>query len=364
MTDSIWLAIVVCLVFLLLLTWRRGTAAPIAKPVALAPTPPPLPRVQVVEPPPPVQVPEPALPSDDIPRIDIEESDEDIDPTRLGPSHAAEVAPAPTKRIVYDEEAAVDEPTGAGPLILVTAQAQTDVGLRRKRNEDSLLVLPKRGLYVVADGMGGYKGGEVASALAVQTIQQCFEARQFPGPPHDSIPQRASELARAVNAANAAIYKRAREDTNLHGMGTTVCAARFSPSKQRLYIGHVGDSRMYRLRGGVFEQMTSDHTMRDFGATGREADHLSRTVGVWPLVPIDIILGIPQPGDVYLLCSDGLTKMVKDDDVSNVLRSNKPPSEIVELLIDCANASGGKDNITVIVIRVERRRSFPSSRAS
>ena len=134
-------------------------------------------------------------------------------------------------------------------------------------------------------------------------------------------------------------------------MGTTIVAARFSPNKQRLYIGHVGDSRMYRLRGGVLKQMTSDHTMKDLGVTGAGSAHLSRALGVWPTVPIDIILGKPQPEDLYLLCSDGLTKMVSDDAIKKVLESGATPSAMVEKLIEEANARGGKDNLTVIVIR-------------
>jgi protein phosphatase len=214
-------------------------------------------------------------------------------------------------------------------------------------------MLNDEGVFVVADGMGGYRGGEIASSLAVKTIQRAFETKTFAGEPHDSIPIRASDLARAIQAANEAILARAKEDDQLEGMGTTVCAARFSPNKQRLYIAHVGDSRMYRLRDGKLFQMTSDHTMKEFGVTGPTSGHLSRAVGVWPTVPIDVLLAKPLPGDTYLLCSDGLTKMVTDDGIAAAL-AGKDPDRVVEDLIDRANASGGMDNITTILVRVFR----------
>src|SRR5437764_1486901 len=128
-----------------------------------------------------------------------------------------------------------------------------------------------------------------------------------------------SELARAVQMANDAILAHANTDERLKGMGTTICAARFSPNKQRLFVAHVGDSRLYRFRGGKLKQVTSDHTMADLGVTGPAAAHLSRAVGVWPSVPVDVILGKPEPGDVYMLCSDGLTKMLDDATIANTI---------------------------------------------
>jgi serine/threonine protein phosphatase PrpC len=291
-----------------------------------------------------------AEPTPPVPRIAYDE-DEDVDATKIGPSERMSLSP-PTQKIVYDEDAARDEPTQNQPLILISATAQTDRGARRKRNEDSVLVREDDGLFVVADGMGGYRGGEIASSLAVQTIGQAFSSQSFPGPLHDSIPKRASELARAIQMANDVILDRAERERHLEGMGTTVCAARFSRDKQRLYIGHVGDSRVYRMRSGALEQMTSDHTMSDLGVTGTAAGHLSRAVGVWPTVPIDILLGKPEPGDVYLLCSDGLTKMVPDTGILDVLKDASDPGAAVDALINAANSSGGKDNITVVVVQV------------
>lgn len=298
-----------------------------------------------------VDAPKPSSP--ELPRIGYEE-DADVEPTLIGAQEQRRPSYSPpTQKIVYDEDAANDEPTHSGALILVTATAQTDKGIRRKRNEDSLLASEDQGIFVVADGMGGYRGGEIASQLAVNTIERAFSTKSFDGPEHDSIPRRASELARAIQMANEAIFEKASGDNQLEGMGTTICAARFSANKQRLYIGHVGDSRVYRMRDNKLRQMTSDHTMKELGVSGEGAAHLSRAVGVWPVVPIDIVLGKPQAGDVYLLCSDGLSKMVPDEDIEDILRSSANPNAAVEALIKAANEHGGKDNVTVIVVRVD-----------
>jgi len=286
-------------------------------------------------------------------RIDYDE-DVELEGTKVGPTKRgrASVSP-PTQKIVYDEDAAIDEPTHSGALILVTATAQTDKGLRRKRNEDSVLSREEDGIFVVADGMGGYRGGEIASKLAVSTIERAFVTQTFDGPLDDAIPRRASELVRAIQMANEAILERAEGDNQLTGMGTTICAARFSANKQRLYVGHVGDSRVYCFRNGKLRQMTSDHTMNNLGVTGEGAAHLSRAVGVWPVVPIDVVFGKPQPGDLYVLCSDGLTKMVTDEDIGLVLATNAAPSVVAEALVKAANDHGGKDNVSVIVVRVD-----------
>ena len=290
-------------------------------------------------------------------RLDFEE-DEDIDPTRVGAGASASAPPArviyqpPIQRIVYDEDAATEEPTGAQSLFLVHATAQTDRGLRRKRNEDSLLVLERANLFVVADGMGGYRGGELASQLAVKTLANAYTQSSFEGAPHDGVPTDATNLARAIQMANAAILEVATKKKDLEGMGTTVVAARFSPNKKRVYVGHVGDSRCYRLRDGILKQMTADHTMADHGVKGPESQQLSRAVGIWPTVPIDVVMGVPKPGDVYLLCSDGLTKMLRDETIGQVLRAEEDPKSAVDRLILFANSRGGKDNITVVLVRV------------
>lgn len=289
----------------------------------------------------------------EIPKLHSDEEAE-FEPTLVGtPEQRRPSYSPPTHKIIYDADAAEDEPTHAGALILVTATAQTDKGIRRKRNEDSLLAREDHGLFVVADGMGGYRGGEIASQIAVTTIERAFSTESFDGPEHDTIPPRASELARAIQMANEAIFDKASTDKHLEGMGTTICAARFSPNKQRLYIAHVGDSRVYRMREGKLDQMTADHTMKELGVEGPAGAHLSRAVGIWPVVPIDIVLGKPRPGDVYVLCSDGLSKMVGDEEIEATLRTSTTAAVAAEELVKLANDHGGKDNVTVIVVRVD-----------
>jgi PPM family protein phosphatase len=289
-------------------------------------------------------------------RFDYEEDDA-VEPTKVGPGASAppsqrSILQPPTKKIVFDDDAATEEPLQVAPLFLVSATAQTDKGLRRKRNEDCLGVLESKNLFIVADGMGGYAGGDFASKLAVDTMMDAFRANTFEGPVHEDLPREASDLARAIQTANSAIGEEAQKQHALVGMGTTLCAAVFSPNKRRVYVGHVGDSRCYRLRNGIFKQVTADHTMTELGVKGPEAQQLSRAVGIWPTVLIDIVMGVPETGDVYLLCSDGLTKMLSDDIIGTVLRNEEDPRAAVERLIFFANSHGGKDNITVILIRV------------
>ena len=260
--------------------------------------------------------------------------------------------------IIYDDDAAVDEPTSSSPLLLISAVAQTDLGQRRKKNEDSFLCMDDHHLFVVADGMGGHKGGEVASQLAVETLAKAFQNQTWAEPSYPDVPRRGSELAVAIQRANQAVYQAAQKDRQLAGMGTTVVSARFSPNKQRLYVGHVGDSRCYRLREEQLTQLTTDHTMGAAGITGPMANHLSRAIGVAPAVKVDLIIARPHPGDVYLLCSDGLSKMASDAEIREVLLAQPNPEDASKALVERANAGGGRDNITVVLVRVSDPKDF------
>jgi protein phosphatase len=363
MPDWVWIIIVTVLVFALVYAWARSPAPAPAQAPARGPAPPDGPAASgailggaasdrpAAKGPSSRPAPAPA-----VPRLNTDDEEEaEVDPTKVGMAPGAKRTnlQPPTKNIVHDENAAVDEPTHQGALIVVSGMAQTDKGLRRKRNEDSILAMPAEGVYVVADGMGGYRGGEIASALAVTAIATAFKTNEFGGVPHEGLPRAASEVARAIQRANEAILQRAEEEPQFAGMGTTICAARFSPNKQRLYVGHVGDSRVYRLRDGALAALTSDHTMKDLGVTGAAAAHLSRAVGIWPTVPIDVILCKPQPNDLYLLCSDGLTKMLDDARIKELLRPDVAPKDVVDSLVAAANERGGVDNISVIVLRVD-----------
>jgi protein phosphatase len=286
----------------------------------------------------------------DLPRLDAEEDDE-LEPTKVGRVDRSAIQPV-LEKIVFDEGADSEDPAEATPPFVVYAYAQTDPGKRRKQNQDSHLVLDDQSLFVVADGMGGHRGGQHASMLAVKTINDAFSQKNFEAAPHVDVPLPASELARAIQMANSAILEEAKDRPELTGMGTTLCAARFTPKTQRLYIGHVGDSRCYRVRDGVMKQMTTDHTMADYGVAGPEGSHLSRALGVWPTVPVDVIMAKPKLGDVYLICSDGLTRMIPDGTIATQLLHEEDSKAAVERLVFFANAHGGKDNITVILIRI------------
>jgi protein phosphatase len=270
------------------------------------------------------------------------------EPSSASPGSVTRAVP-----IYTDPDAEIDEPTYTVPVILTSAVARTDRGLRRKKNEDSYLVVEPEGLYVVADGMGGYAGGEVASRTAVESIEEAFRLDHFDQPAYPNVPRRASELAQAVQMANLAIHNHAKLVPALQGMGTTLVAARFAPGKGRVYVGHVGDSRCYRLRGGQLVQLTTDHTLASTGVQGPQAEWLYQAVGVDPVLKIDMVIGKPRIGDVYLLCSDGLTKMSTVEAIRQVLVTRNEPAEAAQELIQLAINGGGKDNITVVVVRVE-----------
>lgn len=245
-----------------------------------------------------------------------------------------------------------DEPTGPVAKIVLEAAGKSHPGRKREHNEDALLLWAEQELYVIADGMGGYVGGEVASQLAVETLQRVFTSEAF-GTVEDGFPKRGAELMAAIAEANRSIRAAAQEDERMVGMGTTVVAARFAPARNRVYIAHVGDSRCYRLRDRQLAQLTTDHTLGAVGIQGKSASKLSRAVGVFDRVDVDLTIDEPQPGDRYLLCSDGLYKMLSDEEIAEVLERAEAPSEAVEWLVREANERGGRDNVSVVVVQVE-----------
>ncbi len=246
-----------------------------------------------------------------------------------------------------------DGPTGPNALILVTAVGRTDPGLKRKHNEDAYAILEDHQLFVIADGMGRHAAGEVASQLCVEAITEAFRTGTF-GPPRDPpLPRRAARLRGATLLANERILAAATENETYSGMGTTVVSAYFSANNQRVYIAHVGDSRCYRLRGQKLTQLTSDHTLGAAGIEGKTASVLSRAIGVEASVEVDVQVESPQPGDVYLLCSDGLSRMVAAAEIEATLQSTPDLDAATKTLTDLANRGGGRDNITVILVRVD-----------
>lgn len=261
--------------------------------------------------------------------------------------------------MIYEADAEAEEVTAASARILVYAAGDSDRGRVRQRNEDCMLLMPERSLFAVADGMGGHRGGEVASRLAIETLEDAFHRSAFEGKVHaeGNVPRRARELAAAVQMTNECVRSMSLADRELSGMGTTLVAARFSPNKQRLYVGHVGDSRCYRLRQGKLRQLTTDHTMASLGMNGPRANDLYQAVGVNPGLSIDLIVDKPNDDDVYLLCSDGLSKMLSDDRIRDVLTEHEDLEAALYTLIEEVNEQGGKDNVTAIIVKVLSRNS-------
>jgi protein phosphatase len=234
--------------------------------------------------------------------------------------------------------------------------AATDIGRQRDHNEDNYLVDPQLHLFVVADGMGGHAAGEVASEMAVQIVARHLLSLT------SVLEQNAAEkLAQAMRDANRAIYDRMLAEVDKQGMGTT--ASVLVVSDNQFLIGQIGDSRIYLLRDGALTQLTKDHSyvqeQVDAGLLTPEqaryhpySNVITRCVGASETVEADIYAGEMKPGDVYLLASDGLTGMVDDRRLQQMLLARSGPGRIVDALIAEANGRGGLDNITAIVIQV------------
>lgn len=242
----------------------------------------------------------------------------------------------------------------------------TDVGRRRSHNEDAIGSDPEIGLAVLADGMGGYQAGEVASAIAVDTILGEVRSKLKEVSPTDVDDETGYSVGTllfkaAIEKANRTIYDAAQSKPECEGMGTTVVAVGFFDD--RLAVAHVGDSRLYRLRDEHFEQVTSDHSLLqeliDKGFyTPEEARNslnknlVTRAIGVDDKVVADFSEEFVKPGDIYLLCSDGLTDPVDDDEIAAILKSRTNDlEEAGRLLVEKANEYGGRDNISVILAR-------------
>ncbi|MCC7484455.1 MAG: Stp1/IreP family PP2C-type Ser/Thr phosphatase [Burkholderiales bacterium] len=235
----------------------------------------------------------------------------------------------------------------------------------RSHNEDSIAADPDIGLAVLADGMGGYNAGEVASGIAVELIRTELKKALSEVKP-EQLNGKGVEtlLAEHAERANAAIYQAAQSQPQYSGMGTTLVVAMWRDN--RVSVGHIGDSRLYRLRGADFEQITRDHSLLqeqiDSGMITREqARHsqnknlVTRAVGIDPQVEPEVHTYDAQPGDIYLLCSDGLSDMVSDEDIQLTLTSLQTNLPLAaQQLVQQANDNGGRDNVSVILVRVAR----------
>src|SRR5438876_4155372 len=242
--------------------------------------------------------------------------------------------------------------------------ARTDVGMKREHNEDSFLVNEDLGLYVVCDGMGGHAGGETASRLAVQTIERELLSAKLRGDdpfasqaPLEDTPL-AGALREAVEGACAAVFRTSRANPELAGMGTTCISLLVNGTKA--LIGHVGDSRAYLVREGDVHQLSEDHSLvneqvRAGLLTEEEARHsrlkniITRSVGFEEDVLVDVMGVETRAGDRFLLCSDGLSNLMENDEIRDALLQNKL-DDVPAFLIQLANERGGDDNITVLVV--------------
>src|SRR5258708_25514272 len=215
------------------------------------------------------------------------------------------------------------------------AAGLSDVGLQREHNEDSFVVLKEYDLFVVADGMGGHRAGDVASRIATETISEFFKTtanEDVAWPFHfdTNLSEEENRLLAGIRVANRQIFERSTRSRECHGMGTTVVGAMFSPKKQRMYIGHVGDSRCYRVREAEIQLLTRDHSLiNDYllampDLTDEQKSELpknviTRALGMQDHVVVDLQRDEPKRGDIYVLCSDGLSGMMSDDDIKQTV---------------------------------------------
>ena len=251
------------------------------------------------------------------------------------------------------------------PLKIEVA-GQTDVGRKRNHNEDNFAILADFGLYVVADGMGGHASGEVASKMAVDTLHEFFSAtsddpeRTWPYKMDRSKGYEENRLITGIKLCNLRIYEQAQRNPKQRGMGTTLVA--LFAVEDGIYVAHVGDSRVYRMRDGKLEQLTEDHSLlNDY----KKMKHLTeeeianfphknvivRALGMKDTVKVDTRFEVPRAGDTMVLCTDGLCGPVTDEDIRKITLESPDLSTAASRLIDAANANGGPDNVTCVVAR-------------
>jgi PPM family protein phosphatase len=245
----------------------------------------------------------------------------------------------------------------------------SDVGRKRNHNEDAFLLLPEEQLYCVADGMGGHACGEVAARIAVEEMAEFFrltgrdDDATWPFKPEPVRAPDENRLLTGVKLANLRIHERARADQRLHGMGTTLVAASFPRDGRAVILGHVGDSRAYLVRGGAIRQLTEDHSLlNDFKKTRAltpeeiqafpHKNVIVRALGMKELVEVDVNREELQDGDVVLLCSDGLSGMVPDARIAEIVRATHGDLRRAgAALVAAANDAGGADDVTCVLVQ-------------
>lgn len=248
----------------------------------------------------------------------------------------------------------------------IEVAGSTHVGMKRNHNEDNYLVLTEENLVCVADGMGGHSSGEIASRIAVDELGEFFRLTskdQDATWPFKMDKQRnydENRLATGIKLANARIFERATADSKYKGMGTTIVSVHFA--ENAAYVGHVGDSRVYFFRGGILQQVTEDHSLlNDYlkakKLTQEEIENfphknvIVRALGMKEQVQVDVSRVDPLENDVFLLCSDGLSGMITDAQMQDILSRTPELEKACGQLVDLANAAGGNDNVTCVLAR-------------
>jgi protein phosphatase len=252
----------------------------------------------------------------------------------------------------------------------IEVSGQTHVGMKRNHNEDNLLLLPEERLFVVADGMGGHSSGEIASKIAVEEVAEFFRMTSQDLEitwPYKMDKQRnydENRLATGIKLANMRIFEKASSEQKYKGMGTTIVTIYFAKDNE-VVVGHVGDSRVYFFREGKLHQITEDHSLlNDYlkakKLTPEEIEAfphknvIVRALGMKDTVLVDINKVEPKEGDIYLLCSDGLSGMVPDKQIEQILQGQPDLEKACAMLIDAANANGGNDNVTCVLAQFHR----------
>ncbi|MCB1113376.1 MAG: Stp1/IreP family PP2C-type Ser/Thr phosphatase [Chlamydiia bacterium] len=235
----------------------------------------------------------------------------------------------------------------------------SDKGLIRENNEDAWGEIEACNFYTLADGMGGHQAGEVAAREAVshllRLVRKCFKSLK-----PKSLPELAKEIKQAMIRVNTIVHTLGKSAPDLRGMGTTLCAILFQEGGA--IIAHVGDSRIYRVRDGHLEQMTKDHSLfSELVELGQLSEHISsefaykniitKAIGTEPSVEPEVVIEDLHPEDTYLLCTDGLSDLIKPEEMISILTQDKSPQEMAQAFVKLANERGGHDNITAIIIK-------------
>jgi serine/threonine protein phosphatase PrpC len=253
-----------------------------------------------------------------------------------------------------------------GNGLRIEVAGETNVGMKRAHNEDNFSIIEEGGLYIVADGMGGHASGEVASKMAVDSLKEFFEStandpeRTWPYKMDRSRGYEENRLITGIKLANLRIYESAQRDSRQRGMGTTIVS--LFAVEDGVYVAHVGDSRVYRVRDGKIELLTEDHSLlNDYIKMRRltpeeianfpHKNVIVRALGMKDTVKVDTRYEQPRAGDVYVLCSDGLCGPISDDEILELVVEHQDLRTAASKLIERANSNGGPDNITVVLAR-------------